>query len=290
MSILVDAETKVICQGMTGRQATFHCESAIAYGTKLVAGVTPGKGGSKHLRLPVFDRVAEARAVTGADVSLVFVPPAQAADAILESIEAEVPLLVCVTERIPVLDMVRVKCALEGSKTRLIGPNSQGIITPGQCKIGIMPGHHHKAGKIGVISRSSSLTYEAVEQMATERLGQSTSVGIGGDPVYGLSIVDCLELFLDDPQTHGIVVIGEIGGSAEEEAAQFLEARMPEKPVVAYVAGLHAPTERRMGHAGTVNVFGAGDAQAKIEAFARAGVHIAPSAAAIGATMAQALV
>ena len=289
MSILVNSETKLICQGMTGKQATFHCEQAIAYGTKLVAGVTPGKGGRKHLYLPVYDTVAEAVEATGADASLIFVPPQNAADAIIEAIEAEVPLVVCVTERIPVLDMVRVKRALQDSNTRLIGPNSLGIITPGACKIGVMPAHLHQPGRIGIASRSASLTYETVDQTTAERLGQSTSVGIGGDPVYGMSFIDCLELFFADPDTDGVILIGEIGGTAEEEAAEFLKQAKPKKPVVGYIAGLHAPTERRMGHAGTVNVFGKGDGLEKIEALKSAGVRIAPSAAAIGATMRQAL-
>ena len=289
MAILIDSETKVICQGMTGKQATFHCEQAIAYGTKLVAGVTPGKGGSKHLYLPVFDRVADAAAATGADASVIFVPPHNAAEAIIEAIEAEVPLVVCVTERIPVLDMVRVKRALQDSETRLIGPNSLGIITPGACKIGVMPAHLHQPGRIGIASRSASLTYETVDQTTAERLGQSTSVGIGGDPVYGMSFIDCLEMFFADPDTDGVILIGEIGGTAEEDAAEFLKQEKPKKPVVGYIAGLHAPTERRMGHAGTVNVFGKGDGLQKVEALKAAGVRIAPSAAAIGATMRQAL-
>ncbi len=289
MAILIDAETKVICQGMTGRQATFHCEQAIAYGTKLLAGVTPGKGGSRHLYLPVYDTVAEAVAATGAGASLIFVPPQNAAEAIIEAIEAEVPLVVCVTERIPVLDMVRVKRRLEDSRTRLIGPNSLGVITPGASKIGVMPAHLHTPGKVGIVSRSASLTYETVDQTTAERLGQSTSVGIGGDPVYGMGFVDCLELFFADPRTEGIILIGEIGGAAEEEAADFLRQEKRRKPVVGYIAGLHAPTERRMGHAGTVNVFGKGGGAEKLEALRGAGVTIAPSAAAIGATMRQAL-
>ncbi|MCG8361369.1 MAG: succinate--CoA ligase subunit alpha [Kiloniellales bacterium] len=289
MAILIDSETKVICQGITGAQATFHCEQAIAYGTKIVGGVVPGKGGTQHLRLPVFDSVAEAMAATGADASVVFVPPENAAEAIIESIEAEVPLVVCVTERIPVLDMVRVKRRLADSKTRLVGPNSQGVITPGACKIGIMPGHHHRPGRIGIASRSASLTYEAAEQTSGRGLGHSTSIGIGGDPVYGMSFVDCLELFLADPQTEAILLIGEIGGTAEEEAAAFLEEAKPAKPVIGYVAGLHAPTERRMGHAGTLDVFGTGSATDKIEALAAAGVRMAPSAAEIGATVRTAL-
>ncbi len=293
MAILVTGEAKVICQGMTGAQATFHCEQAIAYGTKLVAGVTPGKGGGKHLYLPVFDDVAAAVAATGAEVSLVFVPPRAAADAIIEAVDAGVPLIVCVTERVPVLDMVRVKRRLEDSTSRLIGPNSPGVITPEACKIGVMPGHIHFPGRIGIASRSASLAYEAVAQTTANRLGQSTCVGIGGDPVHGMGFADCLELFLDDPETEGVLLIGEIGGTAEEEAAAFLSARKVagtlDKPVVAYVAGEDAPTGRRMGHAGTVNVFGKGGADDKIAALRAAGAVIAESAAEIGATMRRAL-
>ena len=289
MAILADKTTKVICQGMTGAQASFHCEQAIAYGTQIVAGVTPGKGGTKHLHLPVYDTVARAVRETGADASLVFVPPRAAADAMIEAIDAEIPLVVCVTERVPVQDMVRVKRRLEGSATRLIGPNSQGIITPEQCKIGIMPGHIHFPGKIGIASRSASLTYEAVGQCGDARLGQSSVVGIGGDPVYGLSFTACLELFLDDPQTEGILLIGEIGGTAEEEAAAFIAAEQPKKPIAAYIAGLQAETGRRMGHAGTVNVFGRGAGARKVEALEAAGVRIAPNAAEIGTTMRAAM-
>jgi len=290
MAVLIDGSTKVICQGLTGTQASYHTERAIAYGTKMVGGVVPGKGGRRHLDLPVFDTVAEAVETTGATATAIFVPPANAAAAMIEAIEAEVALLVCVTERVPVLDMVRVKRALEGSRSRLIGPNSQGIIVPGVCKIGVMPAHHDRAGKIGIVSRSASLTSEVVEQTTAQRLGQSTSIGIGGDPVYGIGFVDCLELFFADPQTHGVALIGEIGGTAEEEAAEFLKAEKNHKPVMAYVAGLHAPTERRMGHAGTVNVFGKGGAAEKIEAFKAAGIPVAPSAAEIGAAMREALV
>jgi len=303
MAILVTQETKVICQGMTGAQATFHCEQAIAYGTQLVAGVTPGKGGSKHLYLPVFDGVAEAVAETGADASLVFVPPHAAADAIIEAIDARVPLIVCVTERVPVLDMVRVKRRLEDSASRLIGPNSPGVIAPEACKIGVMPGHIHFPGRIGIASRSASLTYEAVAQTTANRLGQSTCVGIGGDAVHGMGFTDCLELFFDDPGTEGVLLIGEIGGGAEEEAAAFLAARKAAgestKPVVAYVAGRNAPAGRRMGHAGTINVFGAGGGKSggasgggaddKIAALRAAGAEIAETAAEIGATMRRAL-
>jgi len=289
MAILIDQDTKVICQGFTGAQASYHMERAMTYGTKVVGGVVPGKGGRKHLGLPVFDTVAEAVSATGADASAIFVPPASAASAMLEAIEAELPLLVCVTERIPVLDMVRVKRRLKDSKTRLIGPNSQGIIAPGRCKIGVMPAHLERTGKIGIVSRSASLTSEVVERTTAARLGQSTSLGIGGDPVYGMGFVDCLELFFADPETQGVVLIGEIGGSAEEEAAEFLRSHTSPKPVTAYVAGLHAPKERRMGHAGTVNMFGKGGAAEKIEALRSAGVHIAVSPAEIGDTMRRAL-
>ena len=289
MAVLIDQDTKVICQGLTGRQASYHMERAISYGTQVVGGVVPGKGGRKHLGLPVYDTVAEARDATGATASALFVPPASAAAAMIEAIEAELPLVVCVTERIPVLDMVKVKGALQGGKTTLIGPNSQGIIAAERCKIGVMPAHFDRRGRIGIASRSASLTSEVVEQTTAERLGQSTSIGIGGDPVYGMGFVDCLELFFDDPETQGIVLVGEIGGTAEEEAAEFLKAAKNRKPVVAYIAGLHAPPERRMGHAGTVNVFGKGGAAEKIEALRAAGVAIAPSAAEIGATMRSAL-
>ncbi len=289
MAILIDAETKVICQGLTGAQATYHSERAIAYGTKMVGGVVPGKGGRRHLGLPVFETVAEAVAETGATASAVFVPPTNAADAMIEGIEAGLELLVCVTERIPILDMVRVRRALEGSGTRLVGPNSLGIISPGACKIGVMPAHLERRGKIGIASRSASLTYEVVEQTSLERLGQSTSIGIGGDPVHGIGFIDCLELFFADPGTGGVILLGEIGGTDEEEAAAFLKAEGVKKPVVAYVAGIHAPARRRMGHAGTVNVFAGGSALDKIEALRSAGVHIAPSAADVGATMRKAL-
>ena len=289
MSVLVDQNTKVICQGLTGKTATFHCEQAIAYGTQVVAGVTPGKGGSRHLGLPVYDTVAEARAATGAEASAVFVPPQNAGAAMIEAIEAEMPLIVCVTERVPVLDMVKVRAALSGTQSCLIGPNSQGIISPGKCKIGVMPAHHHSPGRIGVISRSASLTYEAADQLTSQRLGQSTSIGIGGDPVQGMGFVDCLELFLRDPATDGILLLGEIGGSGEEEAAAFLAAEKPSKPVAAYVAGLHAPTERRMGHAGTIDLFGKGTAEAKMAALEAAGVLLAPGADRIGSTMRAAL-
>ncbi len=288
MAILIDSDTKVICQGFTGAQATYHMERAIAYGTKVVGGVVPGKGGRGHLGLPVFDTVAEAREATGATASAVFVPPRNAADAIIESIDAGIEVMVCVTERVPVLDMVRVKRRLEGSGSRLVGPNSQGIMVPGRCKIGVMPAHLERPGRVGIASRSASLTSEVIEQISSYRLGQSTSIGIGGDPVHGVGFVDCLKLFFDDPDTDCVVLLGEIGGSDEEEAAAYLRANPAPKPVVAYIAGLHAPTERRMGHAGTVNVFGQGDAAAKIEALRDAGVTIADSPAEIGQTVRRA--
>ncbi len=289
MGILVDGDTKVICQGLTGATATRLTERAIAYGTKMVGGVVPGKGGQTHLHLPVFETVAEAVKETEPDASAVFVPPDKAADAIIEAINAKIPLVVCVTERVPVLDMVRVKRALEGSKTRLIGPNSQGVITPDVCKIGVMPERPHMAGRVGIVSRSATLNYEAVDQTTKMNLGQSTSVGIGGDPVYGMNFIDCLEMFFADDATEGIILIGEVGGTAEEEAAAFLKREKAPKPVVAYVAGLNAPTDRRMGHAGTVDVFGEGSAAAKIEALKSAGAIIAASAADMGAAMRKAL-
>jgi succinyl-CoA synthetase alpha subunit len=289
MAILVNQETKVICQGITGAQGSFHCERSIAYGTRMVAGVTPGKGGSKHLYLPVFDRVSEAAESTGANATVIFVPPAQAADAILEAINADMALIVCITEGIPVLDMVRVRRALEDSRSRLIGPNSPGITTPGECRIGIMPGLIHRRGKVGIVSRSGTLTYEAVAQTSAVGLGQSTVVGIGGDPVIGMSFVDCLELFLSDDETECILLIGEIGGTAEEAAAEYLRAEKPKKPVVGFIAGVSAPPGRRMGHAGAIVSGGGGGAKEKIEAFKMAGIKVPDSPALVGAAVASAL-